>query len=203
MNIDYTAAQRAVSDPDTLALPLILIAESILEDPALTYGPDSVEPGTLFGLMEDRLSVELPEAARNRLQAVLTMRRSELFENDVDFFTAVALTFADGQLGDMVFGMVEDISKTEAMWAIIEASLCDPYMGDFSPAVSAFLDELMEEPEEPAEEEEDDLFEVFQTLANQLRALRLEESALEAITKRAAATMEVITARFGPAAVEV
>lgn len=188
-----------MSDTDTMAFPLILIAEGVLEDPQLTYGPDAIDPSTLFGLLEDKFNVELPESARNRLQAVLLLRRSELFETDPDFFIATALAFADGHVGEMVFGLSEEISKTEALWAVVEASLCDPYLGDFGVEVSGFLDDLMQEPEDMDNdlEEEDDLSECFSALAGQLKALRIDDAALERITKRATSVMGTIIDRFG------
>lgn len=195
--MDFAAAQRLLQDPDTLVTPLMLILEEIVEDPADLYGPDQLDPRLVFMLLEERYSVSLPEAARNRLQAAMLLRRSEVFETDVDAFKAVALAFVDGQLGNMLDGQEEEISETEALWAIVEASLVDPYLVSFGRAVSAWLDDLTDIPQEVVEEDDNSLVEMMEALLEQVQALALPAEVTEKIMHRAGQALTSFSERFG------
>lgn len=200
LNIDYSVAKRLLQDPDTLALPLCLILEDAIGDAELTYGPDAVDPNAAFQLLEDKYDVTLPEAARNRLQAVLLLRATELFESDPDAFAAVALAFADGQIGDMFAGVVEHITATEALWAVVEASIVDPYMREMQRPVASFIDDLLEEPTEETDEEDDDLLDMLETLKVQLQKLRVPDAFYEKLMSRINTVMTSVSNRFGEAA---
>lgn len=194
--MDFSAAQRLLQDPDTLVTPLMLILEEIVEDPADTYGPDQLDPSLVFMLLEERYNVKLPEAAKNRLQAAMLLRRSEVFETDVDAFKAVALAFVDGQLGNMLDGQEEEISETEALWTIVEASLVDPYLVSFGRAVSAWLDDLTDTPQE-VEEDDDSLAEMMEALLEQVQALAMPAEVTENIMHRAGQALTSFSERFG------
>jgi len=197
LNIPYSAAKQLLQDPDTLAVPLCLLLEEAVGDAEMTYGPDAIDPSTAFQVLEDKYDVTLLEAARNRLQAILLLRATELFESDPDAFTAVALAFVDGQIGDMFAGVVEPITATEALWAIIEASIVDPHMRDMQRPVASFIDDLLEEPTEESEEEDTDLLDMLEVLKGQLQVLRVPDEFYEKLMVRISAVMNSVAARFG------
>lgn len=199
LNIPYSVARQMLTSPDTLATPLSLIMETALEEPELTYGADAVDPSTVFSVLADKYGVELHSAVVNRLQAVLLLRATEVFEADPDAFCAVALAFADGQVGDMFTGIAEPITAVEALWAVIEGSIVDPHMRQMQRPVADFIDDLLGEPTEEADEDDTDLADMFELLKTQLDALRLPADFFERLMRRLDQVMTSVKERYGDA----
>lgn len=168
-----------LSDPDTRAVPLMAVLEYSIPTAEL-YAEEQLDPMTVFQALEERWRVRLPEALKNRLQAIFTLLTTDVFENTVEGFKAVCLAFIDGHLGDQVAGVVEDVEFDEMLATIFEAAVIDPNLSTFSPKVANELLVAARAAQDGADND-DDLAEYIDALISQLSLLEVPVQTLSAI----------------------
>jgi len=138
-------------EPTTLTAPIMTMLLA-------AYGADVFEadPIELYLAVEEDFHAKVPEETENRIQAALTAMTTDLFFTDGLACRSISLAFFEGDLGDIVNGVLEPVEFAEVLWATYEVGLLRDDKMDFSPQVKAWLDSLMrqdaEDPEEMAPE---------------------------------------------------
>jgi len=206
LQIDQDAASELLANPEAFGLTLSIILEATI-DPIILYGLDDGEPLdslTIFHELERRYRVSIPEAVENKIQAVMTLMVTEAFENDPTAFTAVALAFTEGYLGDLVTGILEELDSQAVLWTLFEAAAIDPHLKPLSDPVRKLIVEVMSEPDdaggvlmgeesdEPDVEPEDpmqEFMETMQELKAQLDALQVSKQIVDQLLNRGLAAM--------------
>ncbi len=192
MTLPVFQCRQAVENPNTRALVLTVIAEDVV-DPGLLYGPDAIDALVLFNAIEEACNGRLHEANRNRLQAMLLMRSTDAFESDPLAFSAVALAFVDGQLGDLITGGFEDLLLDEALWALFEGACVDPYMGEPSRAVLSYVKQTaMEAVVDDSDDSDGEIQEEIQELVSQLSKLSMDSNSIQNILKRGTEVLNAV-----------
>lgn len=197
IRLDTEAIKNALDDPATLGLTLAVILESTF-DPAVLYGGrehDPLDVITIFQTLEETYGADLPPALENRIQASMLLRTTAAFENDVRSFVAVALSLADGYLGDMPTGVMEDVDIGDALWAVFEAACIDPDMQPLSEPVEMHIMDIEAEPAEVdvSGEPMDDMGDVLRrmdVLRQQLLQLGVPASLIDALFERGTAALQ-------------
>lgn len=123
-NIRNAKFNRAIAgllleNEDTSAFVLMAILMDAFPDDIVFES----EPETLFAEVEERFHITLPVENKNKIQAALTAMQTDLFYTNFDVFSAIAMTFSEGDIGDMVYGEEEDLEACEILWAIVEVAL--------------------------------------------------------------------------------
>lgn len=207
LQINQDAASELLTNPEAFGLTLSIILEATI-DPIVLYGLDDGEPLdslTIFHELERRYRVKIPEAVENKIQAVMTLMVTEAFENDPTAFTAVALAFTEGYLGDLVTGILEELDSQAILWTLFEAAAIDPHLRPLSDPVRKMIVEVMSEPQDDtggilmgeegdvAEVEPEDpvqeFMETMQELKAQLDALQVSKQIVDQLLNRGLAAM--------------
>lgn len=183
--MDRRKCAELIRDPEALALPLMTVLLS-------AYGPQVFEedPIDLWLSVEEDFNAQLTEEGENRVNASILALTSDLFYSDPLVLRATALALFEGDLGDMVNGVLEDIEFPEALWAVYEVGLMRGDDEEFSDDVSEYIDRLMRETSEDNEDlgmEPDEaipyavrfLEDMKGTLRDQLRLIGVSESNFE------------------------
>lgn len=178
MKLTTGLAAEMLQSPKTCMTAVGVILESTL-DPRDLYGEEGLDVIVVVQELMRQFSIpDVHPAVRNRLQAILTLRGSDLYETTVEGFVAITLACVDGQLGDLVTGQLETPDMEEAVWGLFEAAVLDPDLQDLDADVSAFLLGL--------EDNEDiDLFdEKLNNWMTQLAGLGVPREAIDALMAR-------------------
>ena len=134
------ACAKLIREPSTLTLPLLTI---LLE----AYGEYlfDMDPVELYLDIEEDFHARLTEEGENRVQAGLMAMTTDLFYKDPLVTRSVALAMFEGDLGDMVTGVLEEIDMSEVLWAVYEVGLLRDDDEEFSRPVQNFIDELIKD----------------------------------------------------------
>ena len=180
LNIQGSAAAAVLTSTSATITALAVIAESVFELENL-YGIDGQEGLDIQVIQEEletRFSCIIPQAVRNKLQALIMLRGTEFFENDVTAFCGFTLACVDGHLGDLVAGSLEEPSLQEAAWAIFEAACVDPESDGLSPSVETFVLGLQDE------DDESFIAAKLEAWTEQLRTLKVPEDLIGVLMER-------------------
>lgn len=137
---DVQACAKLIREPDTLTLPLLAI---LME----AYGEYlfEMDPVELYLTIEEDFHARLTEEGENRVQAGLMALTSDLFYTDPLVTRSITLAMFEGDLGDMVTGVLEDVEISEVLWAVYEVGLLRDDDEEFSPPVQQYVDSLIKE----------------------------------------------------------
>lgn len=141
---DRERAGELLRDPDTLGTTLLAIALSAI-GPGLFGDPDQgtepLDPLEIYAQLDDQFHAQLPESGENRLNAIMLAVGTDAFFEDPIAFRSICHALYSGDLGDMVDGVIEDLSVQEMLWGIYEVTLNrDEDDVEFSPAVQRIID---------------------------------------------------------------
>lgn len=132
------ACAELIRDESTLATPLMVILIDAYGD--RLFEMDSVE---LYIEIEEDFNARLTESGENRVQAALLAITTNMFYYDPLVTRSIAMALYEGDLGDMVNGVLEDIALPEVAWATYEIGLLRDDDEEMTPAVKQFLMELV------------------------------------------------------------
>ncbi len=138
-------AAALLRESSTLATPLLLICLSAYGDEVFgdhEKGIEPMDPVELFVRLEEDFRAELPEAVENRINAIYFALSTDAFYEDPLAFMSVAASLADGDIGDMPDGMMEELTLPEALWAIYEVGLNRDDDMALAPIVLKEIDEI-------------------------------------------------------------
>lgn len=151
MRFSPDTAASLLQSETTLGCILMLILVDRYEDDVFT-----MDPIELWLTVEDDFKVRIPEQGENRINAAITAMTSDTFYQDPLTMRSIATALYHGDLGDLVDGVLEDITFPELLWATHEVGLLRGDDEEFAPSVRRFIDEAMrEESEEQTDGDED------------------------------------------------
>lgn len=138
------AASKLLADTETFSFTLMTILLA-------AYGEEVFEEdetAVLFTNLEEDFRCTLSEETENKINAALTVMTTDLFYTNPNVFTATALAFTDGDIGDIPTGVMEEIDAPAALWTIFEVSLINGDEAEdtpelFTPAVKQYVDSLI------------------------------------------------------------
>lgn len=178
-------AAELIRDSETFGSVLLVILLA-------AYGDElfDMDPLEIYERVKEDFRATITEEGENKLNAIMMAVSTDAFYDDPLAFRSIAAALYDGDLGDLVNGVMEDVTLPEMLWAVYEVGLLREEMeeDDFSPSVQRVLDEAVSDEAESLEDAEDpeDVFPYYerfvednkQDLHSQLRKLGLLEDDL-------------------------
>jgi hypothetical protein len=183
---DVREAAALIRDPETRALTLMTILLAAYDAEAL-FDPDldSIE---LYLQMEEDFRAQITEEGENRIQAAMLAMSTDAFYTDPLVTRSVAMALYEGDLGDMVNGVLEPVEYPEILWAVYEVGLLRDDDESFAPSVQSWIDRLAADTAEDLDGMEGEqvlpyyarlLQEDREILKEQLRKLGVDERLLQ------------------------
>lgn len=141
--LNREVSSRLLADPETTATTLQLILST-------AYGEDywdfeEMDPVVLWRAVREDFSVTIPETSENKVNALRTATVTDIFYEHTEPFIATCLALSQGDMGDMVSGMLEDITLPECLWGIFEVGLSRDDDVDFSEEIIRLVEKEMQE----------------------------------------------------------
>lgn len=122
--LDHAACGELLANPDTTATALHTILLTAYGDDL--YGADGggqIDPVLLWTLLREDFSVTVPEENENRINALMLGVGTDAFYQDLRAFRAICMALYDGDMGDLVSGMLEQVTLSEILWGVFEVAL--------------------------------------------------------------------------------
>lgn len=140
MKLNEQVARELLGDPDTQGLVLLTILLDAFGEKVV--GEEMMEPAELWAEVNDRFGCWIPEEGENKVNALITACVSENFYRDPETFTALCMSLASGDMGDMIDGSMEELEAFEAVWGCVEVMLArqDDEEVEMSGSVQALFD---------------------------------------------------------------
>ena len=162
---DVKAAGALLSDAGTKASVLLTIAlaaygpEQLFgsQDTDLMPGTEAFEPAILFNQLEEDFSVTIPTENENKLNAIMLGVSTDAFYTDLTSFISICNAMDDGELGDLVAGMMEEVTIPEILWASFELLVTRGNSeADFAPEIEKFIEDTVDSEAEEMGQDGDD-----------------------------------------------
>jgi len=131
---DKRVAGELLEDPDTFATTLLTILLAAYGEGVMGWDPLEV-----YAAVKDDFRVVIPEENENRLNAIQLALTTGAFYSDPLAFRAIASALADGDIGDVATGVLEDLTVPEILWAVFEVGLLLENEPELSPQVEAVI----------------------------------------------------------------
>jgi hypothetical protein len=143
---DKRTAADILGDPDASAtvLHLILLAaygDELHGDPE--RGIEPMDPVECWVRVNEDFHVNVPESNENKLNALFLAISTEAFFEDPLAFVSICGALYSGDLGDLVDGVMEDLTIPEMLWGIYEVELNRGDSQDFVPSIDILIDEML------------------------------------------------------------
>lgn len=143
LKVDLKIAGDLFANPETSATvlhALILNAygDDVYGDPEEGIPP--MDPIELWASIDEDFRTRIHENNENKLNALVMAVSSDAFYFDPQVFVAVCMALYDGDLGDMVSGVMEDLTLPEILWGIYEVELNRDDQPEFAPSVARLID---------------------------------------------------------------
>lgn len=155
-------AAKLLASDDTYAFVLMTILLPVFGDDLFTE-----DSSILFADIEDYFDCHLSEESENRINAAITAMTTDLFFTNVNMFNAIALAFAEGDIGDIPEGILETPDVGDMLWAVQEVSLLigepkesEEFQSMFSPSVMSYVGDMIASVAEDLDEVPDDVDEL-------------------------------------------
>jgi hypothetical protein len=135
--INVKVAGDLFAEPESSATVLHAILLSTYKD-ALYGNPETGEPPmdpvALWLAVKEDFRTYPHENNENKINALMLGLSTDAFYEDPLAFRGICMSLYDGDLGDMVNGVVEDLTVPELLWGIYEIELnrddVRPFMGN-------------------------------------------------------------------------
>lgn len=121
------ATKRLLSDPDTFATTMLVIAvetwgmDCLQDDEDRERGP--WHASTFRSMLEQHYGVKLPKCNLDKLMAAITIVTTDLFFKNADRFIVLANILSGDEFDPNQFEIADSV---ECAWAVTEALLLDP-----------------------------------------------------------------------------
>lgn len=197
-SLDIGRVRVALGDSDTPGLVLLTIAMCSFGPRVLGDEDEDIEamnPAELWVELDELYGTWVTEEGENKLNALILGMRGDLFYRDVDVFHSVCAALYDGDLGDMVSGVFEDLTAAEIMWGVMEVELAredESGPPEFSNGVAAIIARCLGLEQDDQTELHLGLRETYVDLLERLRDIGVPLSALRLFDAEYAETMEAL-----------
>ena len=196
--LDKGKVRLALSDPDTTGFVLLTIAmcafgDAVLGDP--DSGVEAMDPSELWSGLNELYGTWVTEEGENKLNALILALQGDLFYRDVEVFQAVCQALPDGDLGDLLDNIFEDLTASDLMWGILEVELArDDEQGppDFSDGVAAYITEVLAKEQEQQDENSAHIKDEYHRMLRQLIEIGVPSSAVRLLDQEFVETMEAM-----------
>lgn len=162
-----------LADPETSATVLHLILLTAYKDEL--YGNPSegippMDPVECWLRVKEDFDTQPPETNENKINALMFAISTDAFYDDPLAFTSICSSLYSGDLGDLVEGVMEDLTVSEMLWSIYEVELNRGQSEDFLPAVDSLIAEVIaEEAEDKEDLEVEDVVPFYEKFVVQMR----------------------------------
>lgn len=166
---DRRTAGDILADPDSSATVLHLILLATYGDEL--HGDDEpMDPVELWLRVKEDYHVVVPEENENKINALMFALQTDAFYDDPLAFTSICSALYSGDLGDMVDGVMEDLTISEMLWGIYEVELNRGDSQDFCTAIDQLIDEVTQNEAESNEDlEEEEVIPYYQRFVEEQR----------------------------------
>lgn len=150
MRDDYPFDKRTsgdlLEDTETTATVLLIIlmtayGDELLGNPAA--GIEAMDPIECWNRVKEDFNAVVPECNENRINAIAMAVTTDAFYDDALAFVSICNGLYSGELGDIVDGVMEDLTLPELLWGIYEVELNRGQSQDFAPAIDAIINETI------------------------------------------------------------
>lgn len=195
--LDVGKARVALGDPDTPAFVLLTIAmwafgDEVLGDPA--EGVEAMDPAELWAGLNEVFGTWVTEEGENKLNALLLALQGDLFYRDVEVFQAVCQALFDGDLGDLINGVFDELTAVEIMWAVLEVELArqdEDGPPEFSSGITDLINQVLLIEQEDHDEDTGMVKQEYYKMLDQLKEIGVPVAAIRMLDEEYAETMEV------------
>lgn len=154
---DKKVTAELLSDSSTYAFILLCIILSYLPENQDDLAEVDVEE--LLIDLEEEFKCKIPEENENKINAAITALTTDLFYRSSSAMKAIALSFSDGDIGDIANGGDEDVEACEILWAALEVGLINDTsfiesVAEFSPHVMQEVNKILDNESEDSEVDE-------------------------------------------------
>lgn len=197
IQLNVGKARVALADPDTPAFVLLTIAmwafgDEVLGDPAT--GVEAMDPAELWAGLNEQFGAWVSEEGENKLNALMLALQGDLFYRDTEVFQSVCQALFDGDLGDLINGVFDELSAVEIMWAVLEVELArDEEQGppEFSYGITSMINSVLAAEQEDHESDVAMVRSEYYRMLDLLRDIGAPNSAIRALDPEYAETMDV------------
>lgn len=145
------------------------------------YGDEDTEamdPVELWVRVREDFRVTVPEENENKLNALMLAISTDAFYDDPVAFMAICMALSQGDLGDLVDGVMEDLTVPEMLWGIYEVELNRDDQPEFSREVLKVIDQTVTEQAEELNVEESSVVPAYEQYVAEARAEMFEDMRL-------------------------
>lgn len=181
VKVDIRLVGDLLADPESSATVLHAMLLAFYKDEL--YGNDeagipAMDPVELWIRVREDFRVSVHENNENKINAIMLAMSTDLFYDDPEVFVAICLALFDGDIGDMVSGVMEDITVPEMLWGIYEVELNRDDYQAFAPSIVRIIDEAISQEAEDRDTDEADVLPYFERIINEKRQQMLGEMRL-------------------------
>lgn len=143
---DKRLAADLLADPETTAtvIHMILLAaygDELHGDPQA--GIEPMDPVECWVRVSEDFRVTVPESSENKFNALMLGLSTNAFYEDPVAFVSICNSLYSGDLGDLVEGVMEDLTMPELLWGIYEVELNRGDSQDFIPSIDYIINEVI------------------------------------------------------------
>lgn len=192
---DKRLAGDFLADTETTATVLHMIILAAYGDEV--YGDieksiEAMDPVELWLRVKEDFSVNVPESNENKINALMLALSTEAFYEDPLAFISISNALYSGDLGDLIDGVLEDLTVSEMLWSIYEVELNRGQSQGFSISINNLIDEIIKnEAEENEDLEVKEVVPYYERFVGemrddmliQMRTLGVDESVIKKILK--------------------
>lgn len=192
---DKRKAADFLADTETTATVLHMIILAAYGDEvygSVENGVEQADPVELWLRIKEDFSVTVPESNENKVNALMLALSTDAFYEDPLAFISICNALYSGDLGDLVDGMLEDLTIPEMLWGIYEVELNRGESRGFILQIDKLMDEIIQNEAEDNEELEEEqvvpyyerfVQEMRDDMLIQMRILGVDETAIAKILK--------------------
>jgi hypothetical protein len=192
---DKRLAADFLADTETTATVLHMIMLAAYGDELHgnpEAGVEPMDPVECWVRVSEDFRVSVPESNENKINALMLALSTNAFYDDPVAFVSICNALYSGDLGDLVDGVMEDLTMPEMLWGIYEVELNRGDYQDFVPSIDSFINEVItNEAEDNEELEVEEVVPYYESFVKemrddmliQMRTLGVEEKIIKEILK--------------------
>lgn len=145
--IPVEAARAILINPDSSATALFCLVLRMYQDSYqvnLLELEEPPEPIEVWEDLEERYGVRIPLENENKINALWLGLSGDGFFDEPEIFSAVCEALYDGDIGDPMDSMTDELGVEEVLWGVYEISLWRGAVEDFNPRIQRLIAQISE-----------------------------------------------------------
>ncbi len=145
--VPVEAARAILIDPDSSATALFCLVLRMYQDlyqVNLLEVEEPPEPIEIWEDLEEAYGVKIPLENENRVNALWLGLSGDGFFEEPEIFSAVCEALYDGDIGDPMDGITDELGIEEVLWGVYEISLWRGAVEDFDPRIQRLIASITE-----------------------------------------------------------